>query len=98
MTPKLFVTIAAVTGLLATTPALAETCPRDPTPTNSAFGTPRPCPQAKLAVPSKDKDRATKTVKTTTPEGKTIYRTGDTEVSVSGYVQFDVASKPLRKN
>lgn len=97
MMPKLLVTIAIAAGLMAAAQAAAETCLRDPTPTSSAFGKPRPCPTPKVVQPTSGKAKTTSdVVKTTTPDGKTLYVTPDTQVTVSGYVEGTMATK-IRK-
>jgi hypothetical protein len=95
MTPNRRASLALAAGLClaCALPAAAETCLRDPTPTNSAFGAPRPCPEPKLAVPTKGKAKTgSDVVKTSRPDGTTVYVTPDTQVTVSGYVEVTVGT------
>jgi len=85
--------LVACLCLAVASPAMAGACLRDPTPTNSAFGTPRPCPEPRLAVPTKGKAKTgSDVVKTTRPDGTTVYLTPDTQVTVSGYVEVGMSA------
>lgn len=76
--------IAAVLALAA--PAAAQTgCGA---PFDSAFGRPAGCPTPQQQVRPRDQTNGW----TTTPDGRRVIRSGNTEATTSGYIQGDVVS------
>lgn len=81
---------AAVAMFLAADASFAaEPCPATVgTPGNPAFGAPRPCPTTSTTPSAQARGRKADAV-TTTPDGRRLYRYGDTTISVGGSVSVD---------
>ncbi len=84
-------TALALASVLGAAPAAAASCPPQ-APANPAFAAPRPCSDAPQVVKPKPKS-ASGVEKTTTPDGKTQWRTPDTTVTVSGSVSAEFGGR-----
>jgi len=90
--------VFTIAASIAAAPVLAAgPCPATLSTNNPAFGEPRPCPTA--AVPVKPTtgsatkpSSASAPAKVTTENGRTVYTTGDTTISVGGYVSVDAVA------
>lgn len=90
--------VVIIAASVAAAPAFAAgPCPSTLSANNPAFGAPRPCPTT--AVPVKPTtgsatkpSSASAPAEVTTENGRTVYTTGDTTISVGGYLSVDAVA------
>lgn len=90
--------VVILAASIAAVPAFAAgPCPSTLSANNPAFGAPRPCPTTsapvKPSVGSATKSSAASApAKVTTENGRTVYTTGDTTISVGGHLSVDAVA------